>query len=223
MLFDLRSAGRRRTVKVVYLFMALVLGGGLVLFGVGAGNGFGGILNAFTNQGSSSAGKQVISAEETAALKETRANPNSPTAWGDLLQARWTAAGQGSNYVNNAYTASGRQELQGAANAWQHYISLTKSPDPSLAILASRAYEALGDYGNAASAWEAETLVTPGEVKGYECLAVTAYAAGQSRKGDLAAAKALSLLPKAQQSTVKSSFTSAKTSKTSAQQLAQSC
>ena len=223
MLFDLRSAGRRRTVKVVYLFMAVILGGGLVLFGVGAGNGFGGILNAFTNQGSGSAGKQVVSAQETAALKETRTNPNSPTAWGDLLQARWTSAGQGSNYVNNAFTASGRTELQGAATAWQHYISLTKSPDPSLAILASHAYEALGDYANAAGAWEAETSVSPTEVKGYECLAVNAYAAGETRKGDLASAKAVSMLPKAQQTTIKSSLASAKTSKSSAQQLAQSC
>ncbi len=39
MLFDLRSRGRRRTVQFVYLGLAILLGGGLVLFGVGAGNG----------------------------------------------------------------------------------------------------------------------------------------------------------------------------------------
>ena len=44
MLFDLRSRGRRRTVQAVYLGLAIILGGGLVLFGVGAGNGFGGLL-----------------------------------------------------------------------------------------------------------------------------------------------------------------------------------
>ena len=43
MLFDLRSRGRRRTVQAVYLGLALLMGGGLVLFGVGAGNGNGGI------------------------------------------------------------------------------------------------------------------------------------------------------------------------------------
>ena len=32
MLFDLRGRGRRRTVQAVYLSLALLLGGGLVLF-----------------------------------------------------------------------------------------------------------------------------------------------------------------------------------------------
>jgi predicted Zn-dependent protease len=225
MLFDLRSRGRRRTVQGVYLFMAILLGGGLVLFGVGAGNGIGGILNAFTGNGSTSAQKQVISQQETAALKETRANPNSATGWGDLLQARWTSAGQGSNYNTTAgtFTASGKQELSGATTAWERYVSLTTSPDPSLAVLAARAYVALGNYAGGASAWEKETEASPTEVKGFECLAIMAYSAGQGRKGDLAAAKAESLLPKSQQTTVKQSFTAAKASKSSAQQLAAQC
>jgi hypothetical protein len=53
MLFDLRSRGRRRTVQAVYLTLAILMGGGLVLFGVGAGNGIGGLLNAFTGNSSS--------------------------------------------------------------------------------------------------------------------------------------------------------------------------
>ena len=53
MLFDLRSRGRRRTVQAVYLFLAILIGGGLVLFGVGAGNGLGGLLNGLTGSGSS--------------------------------------------------------------------------------------------------------------------------------------------------------------------------
>ena len=93
----------------------------------------------------------------------------------------------------------------------------------SVAVLAARAYVALGNYSGAAGAWEKETEAAPSEVKGYECLAINAYSAGQSRKGDLAAAKALTLLPKAQQTTVKSSFTAAKGSKSSAQQLAAQC
>ena len=225
MLFDLRSRGRRRTVQSVYLLMAVLMGGGLVLFGVGAGNGFGGILNAFTGSGSSSAQKQVVSQQETAALKETRTKPNSASAWGDLLQARWTSAGQGSNYNSSTqqFTASGKQELTGATTAWERYVSLTTTVDPSLAVLAARAYVALGNYTGASSAWERETLASPGEVKGFECLAIMAYSAGQTRKGDLASAKALTLLPKAQQTTVKQSFTAAKGSKSSAQQLAQQC
>jgi predicted Zn-dependent protease len=224
MLFDLRSRGRRRTVQAVYLLMAILIGGGLVLVGVGTGSG-GGLLNAFTNSGSSSGQKAAVSAQETAALKATRQNPSNATAWGNLLEARWTSAGQGSNYNTSTltFTASGKQELAGAVAAWEKYVSLASSPDPSLAVLASRAYVALGNYSGAASAWEKETEVSPSEVKGYECLAITAYSAGQTRKGDLAAAKALTLLPKAQQTSVKSSFSSAKSSKSSAQQLAAQC
>ena len=38
MLFDLRASGRRRVVKVVYVFLAVLIGGGLVLFGVDQGS-----------------------------------------------------------------------------------------------------------------------------------------------------------------------------------------
>ena len=34
MLFDLRSRGRRTTVRGVYLLLAILMGGGLILFGV---------------------------------------------------------------------------------------------------------------------------------------------------------------------------------------------
>src|SRR5581483_11206323 len=98
MLFDLRSRGRRRTVQVVYLGLALLMFVGLVGVGVGAGNGVGGILNAFTGNGSTSAQKSVISQQEKQALKATQADPSNAGAWGQLLQARWTSAGQGSNY-----------------------------------------------------------------------------------------------------------------------------
>ncbi len=95
MLFDLRSRGRRRTVQAVYLGLALILGGGLVLFGVGAGNGFGGILNAFTGNGSSGAQKQVVSQQEKDALRQTQLQPSDPAGWAALVQARWASAGQG--------------------------------------------------------------------------------------------------------------------------------
>src|SRR5579864_9360624 len=98
MLFDLRSRGRRRTVQGVYLGLALLMGGGLVLFGVGAGNGFGGLLNAFNGGGGSSAQKAVVSSQEKAALAQTKAQPTSPAAWASLIQARFTDAGQGGDY-----------------------------------------------------------------------------------------------------------------------------
>src|SRR5947209_4014919 len=173
MLFDLRSRGRRRTVQAVYLMLALLMGGGLVLFGVGAGNGFGGILNAFTGNGSGNAQKSVVSQQEKTALQQTRQQPNNPQAWANLIQARWSNAGQGSNFnpSTGQFTASGKQELTGTTQAWQRYLQLTKSPDADLTILAARAYAALGKYGPAASTWEQETIVSPNTPKAYECLA----------------------------------------------------
>ncbi len=219
MLFDLRSRGRRRTVQAVYLGLALLMGGGLVLFGVGAGNGFGGILNAFTGNGSSSAQKQVVSQQEKEALRATALRPNDPSGWSQLVQARWTTAGQGNNVdpSTGAFTTAGKKELSSLTVAWQRYLQLTKTPDPTVAILAARAYGQLGDYGNEANAWEMQTLSDPTAAKGYICLAASAYAAKQTRKGDLAAAKAESLVPKVSRAQVKLQLDSAKTSPSIAQ------
>jgi hypothetical protein len=211
MLFDLRSRGRRRTVQVIYLGLAILMGGGLVLFGVGAGNGLGGILNAFTGNGSGSAQTQVVNQAEKDALKQTKLHPSDPAAWGALLQARWAASQQSSNRT------SATKELTGAVTAWQHYVSLTKKPDSSLAILGARSNAALANYPAAAAAWEIETNAAPGEPKGYLCLAVSAYAAKQTRKGDLAAAKALSLVPKLSQPQLKAQILAAKTNPAVAQ------
>ena len=219
MLFDLRSRGRRRTVQGVYLGLAIILGGGLVLFGVGTGSGGGGLLNAFG--GGSSNQKQVVSQQEKNAVRATQLNPSSAAAWSQLVQARWTAAGQGNNVdpSTGAFTASGRKELGLLSQAWQKYVSLTKNPDANVAILAARAYGQLGQYSQAADAWEVQTQAEPAAAKGYVCLAAAAYAANQGRKGDLAAAKAESLVPKASRAAIKLQLQQAKTSPT----LAQSC
>jgi predicted Zn-dependent protease len=215
MLFDLRGRGRRRVVQVVYLGLALLIGGGLILFGVGTGSGNGGLLNAFGN-GSSSAQGQVLSSQEKTALKETKQNPSSPQAWADLVQARWENAGQGNNYNTNTntFTASGRKELNNLVTDWQRYLSLTSSPSADVAVLAARAYGALGQYSNEAAAWESDTAADPGDVKGYECLAAAAYAAQQTRKAQLAEAKALSLTPSLQRATLKQEIETAKTQPT---------
>jgi predicted Zn-dependent protease len=225
MLFDLRSRGRRRTVQGVYLGLAILMGGGLVLFGVGAGNGLGGLLNAFTNSGSGGAQQQVVSQQEKNAIRETQLQPNNPSAWRDLVEARWTTASQAPDYsdATGTFTAAGKKELALAVQAWQRYLQLTKTPDPNVAVLAARAYAGLGQYANAAGAWELETLAQPTDAHGFECLAVSSYAASQTRKGDLATAKALSLLSKTAQATIKQTLQAAKASVSTAEQLAATC
>lgn len=219
MLFDLRSRGRRRTVQVTYLGLALLMGGGLVLFGVGTGStGGGGLLNAFG--GGSSNQKQVVSQQEKDALKATQLRPSDPQAWGSLLQARWTSAGQVPDYQpsTQTFTSAGKKELIAATGAWQRYLQLTRKPDPNLAVLAARAYAALGDFTNEAGAWETITVASPSEAKGFECLAASAYAAGQVHKATLATDKAVSLVPQIQQLTLKQQLDQAKTHPQIAQQ-----
>ena len=217
MLFDLRSRGRRRTVQAVYLGLAVLMGGGLVLFGVGTGSGIGGLLNAFTGNGSSNQ-TQIISSAEKTALKQTQKNPSDPAAWGALETARYqNASSSGFNSSTNTYTTAGKKELAKATDAWQKYVALTKSPANDLAIFAGNAYATLGQYANAASAWEAATEADPTAVKSFECLAMTAYAAQQTRKGDLAAAKATSMVPKASRQAITTQINLAKTQPSAAQ------
>ena len=191
-----------------------------MLFGVGAGNGLGGLLNAFTGNGSGNSQGQVVNQQVVSAQKAVKRSPGDPQAWASMVQARWTAAGQGSNFnaSTGTFTASGKQQLTGATQAWQRYIQLTKSPDPNLAVLAARAYGALANYSGEASAWQIETAASPDQAKGYECLAVSAYAAKNNRLGDLATTKALSLVPKAQRSLLKTQINTAKTHPVVAQQ-----
>jgi hypothetical protein len=217
MLFDLRGRGRRRTVQVIYLGLALILGGGLVLFGVGTGSGNGGLLNAFGG-GSNNQSSLINSAEKTA-LKQTQKNPTDPAAWAALETARYqNASSSGFSSATGTYTNAGKKELANATDAWQKYLALTKNPSNNLAIFAGNAYGALGDYANSAAAWEIATQSDASSVKSFECLAMTAYAAQQTRKGDLAAAKAASMVPKASRKTVTSQIDLAKTQPTAAQQ-----
>ena len=136
MLFDLRSRGRRRTVQGVYLGLALLMGGGLVLFGVGAGNGFGGILNAFTGGGSSSAaeaGRQP--AGEGGAQGQTAAAQR-PAGMGrarpGALRSRPARATTTTPPPARTPPPGSRSCAQ-RRQAWQRYLQLTKHPSPDLA------------------------------------------------------------------------------------------
>ena len=216
MLFDLRSKSRRRTVQVIYLGLAIVMGGGLILFGVGTGNGNGGLLNSFTGNGSNSGQNSAINAQTRSAEKQVRSHPSDPAAWSALVQAQWSAANTGSNLnsTTGAFTDAGKRALAQVVASYQHYTSLTSSPTVDTSILAARAYGALANYSGEATAWENVTQAAPTQLKGYECLAAASYAAKQTRKGDLAAAKALSLAPKLQRVTLKAALNAAKTQPT---------
>ena len=231
MLFDLRSRGRRHTVRVIYLFLALVMAGGLVLVGVGTGSS-GGLLNAFTNGGSGGGGgSQFADQELHKAIKATEKNPQSASDWASLLAARYSAANTGSNYnsTTGVYSASGKNQLRQGTVAWQHYLKVRGNKpalgDESLlgnSSLAAAIYQKLGQWSGAASAWEYAATTQPAgsstALKPFLCLAFASYAGKYTSKGDLAAAQAVKLTPKLQRLTLSSTFKQAKSSATNAQE-----
>jgi hypothetical protein len=197
MLFDLRSRRRRGAVKVIYLSLALLMGGGLVLFGVGTGNGNGGLLNGLSNSGGGGGGNSVAAQQVRSALKSVRADPHSPAAWGSLVQAYWADANQSPNLNTSTgvFSATGQRLLRDTTSAYQKYASLTSSPNPDVTLLGARAYVILRNWPAAANAWETVASAEKNAPSAFECMALTAYAAGQTDKGNLAYAKAVSLFP----------------------------
>jgi hypothetical protein len=213
-LFDLRSSGRRRTIKVIYLTLAFLMGGGLILFGIGGGTSLnGGLFDAFSgnNNGCGSVDDR-FQKQETALVAKVRANPQDAAAYAQLARVRFQLAGSGDQYNpdTNQYTTQGKAELRQAASAWQQHLKLAgEKPDPRVATSMVNAYVALGDLNNAVAAQEivAEDRNAAGQ---YSTLAILAWQAGQTRKGDLAKDKAVELTPKDQRETVKGQLEQAK-------------
>jgi hypothetical protein len=196
MLFDLRGRGRKNTVRVIYVLLAFLMGGGLVLFGIGGATN-GGLVDAITGGGSSGdTGAKRFEKKEAAAQRRLAANPKDGKAWDDLIRAQLSLAGTGDRYDanSNTYTDAGKAQLRKAAASWTKYQDLNPKLTDELGSLASRmvqAYTALGDNAGAVSAQQlvAQNRDSSGA---YSTLAVLAYQAGNTRLGDLSAKKALS-------------------------------
>src|SRR5579864_1946450 len=108
MLFDLRSRRRRRVVKGVYVFLALLIGVGLVGFGVGTGGNFGGIFNAASGGGGSGTAGVLLQKKLTTAQKHARADPGSAAAWAAVGRAAYDVSQLPDYYVTNqGYTKLG--------------------------------------------------------------------------------------------------------------------
>jgi hypothetical protein len=224
MLFDLRSRRRRAAVRVIYLFLAIVMVAGLVLVGVGTGSNSGGLLNAFTNNGSGSGQNAAITSEVGAALKATKKSPNSASAWSTLIQARYSAAATGGNYdsTTGTYTSGGKKQLQYAADDWTTYLKLVGSkPDVNTSILAARTYQALSQWAPASTAWEYAAAAEPAPavdaLNPYFCMALNSYAANLTQKGNLASAEVTKLAPALKKLQLQAALKSAKASATTAQ------
>jgi tetratricopeptide (TPR) repeat protein len=220
MLFDLRSPGRRNLIRVVYAILAVLLGGGLVLFGIG-GEG-GGFLSDVGGGGGGNGGNvfedQIDDAEARLAQ-----NPQDTAALAELVQLHYQA---GSNQIevdeesgSQSLTEEGEQQLQQSADAWDRYLKLTEKggqpPASGVSSIAVQTFSVLADASfseaisstsgtdaldranDAITSWsdaaEAQRILAEGQPAGqaYANLAFFLYRSGDIAGGDQAAARAV--------------------------------
>jgi tetratricopeptide (TPR) repeat protein len=208
MLFDLRGRGRRRTVQVIYLSLAILMGGGLVLFGIGGATS-GGLIDAIQGNSGGSNANDTFQKRVDAVEKQTQTNPQNSRAWAQLAGLRFQLATTGENYdqATGTYTAKGKNQLRQAADAWQRHLALAgEKPDTTVANQMVQAYGVTGlrNYPEAVKALEFVIDATPNATyQQYAQLAVLAHGAKQTRKATLSEQKAVELAPKDQRKTLK--------------------
>ena len=204
MIFDLQGK-RRRLVQATYLILAILMGGGLVLFGVGSGSISGGLFDAIT--GKDSNGGSVNSTVKNRINKDNKAlkvNPKNQTALADLVRSYYQLATDDADANTGAFGPDGKRSLAQADAAWKRYTNVAAKPDDSLASLMLQAYGqgGLNKPSEAASTAEIIANARP-SAQAYLTLATYAQQAGQTRKADLAGQKAIDLAPKNQKKLVK--------------------
>jgi hypothetical protein len=207
MLFDLRGRGRRTTVRVIYVGLALLLGGGLILFGIGTGGNGGGILNAASNHEGS--GGVSFGAQIKKYQRLTREQPNNVAAWEKLVSAQLHEAGGEAYVTRTGVTGKGKELFAQISQSWNRYIALNPThPNAELAqrMVAVFGEEGLNDPGSAVGVLQIAVAARPNSASLYGALAQYAYKARNARVGDLAAAKAVKLAPPLQKARLKQEF-----------------
>src|SRR3954449_9518026 len=141
MLFDLQGK-RRRVVQATYLILAILLGGGLVLFGVGSGDISGGLFDAITGKDSNSS-SSTNSAANNRIKKDQKAltiNPKNQAALADLVRAHYQLATDDTDVNTGAFGSQGKAELAKASSAWKRYVAVAGKPSDALASVMLQAY-----------------------------------------------------------------------------------
>jgi hypothetical protein len=219
MLFDLRGRGRRTTVRIIYLGLALLIGVGLIGFGIGGGFGSSGFLNAAgQNEGSNPSYSGQIKKYE----KQIKLQPSNVAAWEGLLKVELNEAG-GEGYTSSSgLTSRGRQLFSHIAQSWSSYVALNP-PHPNV-TLAQNMLRIFGEEGlnKPAEAVQVLQIIVaskPTNAPYYAQLAKYAYQAHNTRAGDLAAAKAITLVPALQRPRLKTELAALKANPTGGETL----
>jgi tetratricopeptide (TPR) repeat protein len=220
MLFDLKGR-RKNVVKVTYLFLAILFGGGLVLFGVGSNQVQGGLLDAITgNDGGSNT--SAFEEDVSRAERVVRVRPKDDRGWLALARAEYNLAVSGENFdsTTSQFKEGAVDDLAKAATAWERYLRLDpKRPDAGTGQLMVQAYSALiqlepgssalDRFEQAAKTQRIVANARPSPIAYFQ-LAAIYYAIGKIAPGDRASNQAIKLTPKDQRNTVRAQLDDAR-------------
>jgi hypothetical protein len=203
MLFDLRGR-RRRAVQVTYLFLALLMGGGLVLFGVG-GSVSGGLLDAFKGGGGGSSGDSAIQDQVDKGEERLAKNPRNEAVLQNLVRDYYSLATSQRESGTVGFPDDAKDDLRKAGEYWQRYTRTVQGdPSPDAARYALQVYD-VSALNKPKEAQKAAAILaeSSNDVASYLRLVSYAALAGDTRTANLAAQKAVDLAPKAQRKQVK--------------------
>jgi hypothetical protein len=203
MLFDLRGR-RRRVVQATYLLLAVLLGGGLVLFGIG-GDVSGGLFDAFSERGGGGNGNDAIEERVDRLEKRVATNPGNTAALQELVRDYYGLATTQQEPGTAEFPDEARDELRNSASAWQRYVDAEEGqPNPTTATYALRVYD-VGALNQPKEAQKAAAIVAESENDFNSYLQLVGYAAlaGDTRTADLATQKAVDLAPEGQRKAVR--------------------
>lgn len=195
MLFDLRGR-RRRAVQATYLTLAVLMGGGLVLFGIG-GDVSGGLFDAFSERSGGGGASEELQERIDQREERLQANPQNEATLKALVRDYHALAGAQLPTGGGPYPDEAKDELRQAGAYWERYLEVEDGePDASLARLAVAIYDqtALNQPEEAAAAMRI-VAEAGNDFQSYLALVQYSAAAGDERTADLAAQKAVDLAP----------------------------
>lgn len=185
---------------MTYLMLALLMGGGLVLFGVG-GDVSGGLLDAFKGGGGPS-GNSALNQQIDKQEERLQKSPQNQVLLQSLVRNYYAKATQ-ARQNGATFPPDAKDDLRKAGAYWNRYVSAADKPNPATAGYALQIYGegALNKPKDAAKA--ASILAEAGnDAASYLRLVSYAARAGDTRTADLAGQKAIDLAPKAQRKLV---------------------
>ena len=226
MLFDLKGK-RRRAVQGTYLMLAVLMGAGLVLFGIGSSVN-GGLSDLFSGGNGSNQGDKVVQKKIDTAEKQLQVNPKNQAALGAVIRGHYQLATAKSDPNTGQFSKDARGDLQQAAVAWQRYLRdqpAEAGPRPrardGAGVLRTGPAEQRRRVGGAAQLGRRRERHRADRGRPAERRPTTSRSCstrrwpGQTSKADLAGKKAIQLAPKSQRKTVQQQVAAAKAAATS--------